>query len=100
MSRDSLNKFIKQLSLNEELQDHLVQFGIQQGLAPGKGRLGEHAIVEFAAQHGFEVTVDELRSRNLAEELSGQATAPLTALPPPGSKPKRDSAAWWAWLGD
>ena len=100
MARDSVEKFMKRLSLDETLQYQLVEFGMRKGLEPGRGRLSELALAEFAAQHGFEVTVAELSGRNLAEELSGQTTAPLTALSPPGSKPPRDSSAWWAWLAD
>lgn len=100
MSADGLSRFIKQLSVNEKLQEDLVEYGSRQGLTPGSGRLSDSAIAEFAVRHGFLVTVGELRTRNLAEELSGQSTAPLTALPPPGSKPARPSAEWWAWFKD
>jgi hypothetical protein len=98
MARDSLNEFIKRLSLDEALQDQLLDFGMRRGLAPGQGRLSEQAIVEFAEQHGFRVTVEDLSGRNLSAELSGLRTAPLTALPQPGSRQARDSSAWWAWL--
>jgi hypothetical protein len=100
MSRDSVDKFIKKLSLDEALQDRLIEFGMGQGLKPGTGRLSQQQIVDFADLHGFDVTLDELRSRNLAVELADQKTAPLMALPQPGARPKRDSSAWWAWLGD
>jgi len=100
MSQQALDRFIKRLSIDEALQDQLVEFGTRQGLAPGKGRMSEQAIADFAIRHGFLITVDDLRGRNLAEELSGQSTAPLTALPPPGSKLARPSAEWWAWFKD
>jgi len=100
MSADTLSQFIKQLAVDETLQEDLVEFGSRQGLTPGSGKLSESAIADFACQHGFQVTVDEMRGRNLADELSTQPTAPLTALPEPGSRPARDSSDWWAWLAD
>lgn len=100
MSADALGRFIKRLAMDETLQEFLVEFGSRQGLTPGSGKLSERAIADFACQHGFQVTADEMRGRNLADELSAQPTAPLTALPKPGSRPARDSSDWWAWLGD
>jgi hypothetical protein len=100
MSQEALDRFVKRLSLDEALQNQLVEFGVRQGLAPGSGKLSERSIADFATRHGFLVTVDDLKGRDLAEELSGQSTAPLTSLPPPGSKPARDSAEWWAWFKD
>lgn len=100
MANNAVDRFLQTLAMDVSLQDDLVQFGLERGLEPGRGRLDEQAIVDFAARHGFRLTVDDLVGRDLAAELSGQATAPLTALPKPGPAPARPSSEWWAWLQD
>jgi hypothetical protein len=77
MSRDSVDKFIKKLSLDEALQDRLIEFGMRQGLKPGTGRLSQQQIVDFADLHGFDVTLDELRSRLRLVGVAGRLTLAL-----------------------
>lgn len=94
MSAEALTRFVKRLAVDETRQERLVAFGSRRGLAPGRGKLSESAIADFAVKHGFLVTADDLRGRSIAQELSNQSTAPLTVLPTPGSKLPRPSAEW------